>query len=80
MFVKFTFEEALIATQEHRYIQEAILKSSLNPSRAPPSPKESIEEPDIEIKTPFTQQQVPNGPNSVGRKKSIMKSLKSIFH
>lgn len=40
----FTFEEAIIATSDHRYIQEAILQSSLNPSRSPPSPRDSIDE------------------------------------
>ncbi|CEG68191.1 hypothetical protein RMATCC62417_04502 [Rhizopus microsporus] len=46
----FTLEEALIATRKHPYIQEALLKSSLNSSstlpttvqNSPPSPCESI--------------------------------------
>ncbi|KAG0746913.1 hypothetical protein G6F57_007261 [Rhizopus arrhizus] len=50
----FTLQEALIATKTHRYLQEALLQSSLNPAVAaqqaeksivketPPSPRESI--------------------------------------
>ncbi|GAA5808055.1 hypothetical protein MFLAVUS_001437 [Mucor flavus] len=50
----FTFEESLVATQDHRYIQEAIIQSSLNPAKSPPSPRESIE--DIEAKQLEEQQ------------------------
>jgi hypothetical protein len=80
----------LIATQDHRYIQEAILQSSLNPSRAPPSPRESIddvkavEKPSVPkhetIKTIDTIEQEAQPAANVARKKSIMKSIKSIFH
>ncbi|CAO3617140.1 unnamed protein product [Mucor hiemalis] len=83
----FTFEEALIATQDHRYIQEAILQSSLNPSRALPSPRESIE--DVSTKKPPVPEHntIPTSATTaaeqkselIGRKKSFMKSIKSIF-
>ncbi|RCH79283.1 hypothetical protein CU098_005721 [Rhizopus stolonifer] len=58
----FTLHEALIATKTHRYIQEALLKSSLNPDvvkatkeaeisliqEAPPSPRGSISDVETE--------------------------------
>lgn len=44
----------MVATQDHRYIQEAIIQSSLNPAKSPPSPRESIE--DIEAKQLEEQQ------------------------
>ncbi|KAI8988741.1 NUDIX hydrolase domain-like protein [Pilobolus umbonatus] len=40
----FTFEEALIATQHHPYIQQAISQCSLNPGRSPPSPRTSLDD------------------------------------
>lgn len=46
----FTFEESLVATQSHRYIQEALLQSSLNPANAFPSPRMSIEDTPIVLK------------------------------
>jgi 8-oxo-dGTP pyrophosphatase MutT (NUDIX family) len=55
----FTFEESLIATQGHRYIQEALLQSSLNPANALPSPRQSIEEDAIVVK-----KQTSNGINT----------------
>ncbi|KAI8971911.1 NUDIX hydrolase domain-like protein [Mycotypha africana] len=40
----FTFQEALIATRKHRYIQEALMHSSLNPDHMPISPRYSFEQ------------------------------------
>lgn len=113
----FTFQEALVATQDHRYIQEAIMQSSLNPARAPPSPRDSFEDEqqdDIQSKpvihaiemvpaipTPKTPTAIavtptptvavptvaaptataptPTAPTELKRK-SLMKSIKSIFN
>ncbi|RCH87409.1 hypothetical protein CU098_003301 [Rhizopus stolonifer] len=72
----FTFEESIIATQDHRYIQEAILKSSLNPANFPlsdpPSPRNSIEK-----STKPTTEMTGNAPV---RRKSLLNSIKSVFH
>ncbi|KAG2208141.1 hypothetical protein INT47_010503 [Mucor saturninus] len=78
----FSFEESLIATQDHRYIQQAIIQSSLNPARrSPPSPRYSIED-TAKTQSPEKTQQtsLPSPPQSdIVRKKSILKSIKSIF-
>lgn len=40
----FTFQEALIVSQDTPYLYQAILKSCLNPANLPPSPRNSIDE------------------------------------
>ncbi|KAI9481457.1 MAG: NUDIX hydrolase domain-like protein [Benjaminiella poitrasii] len=72
----FTFEESLIATQDHPYIQQAILKSSLNPSNRPPSPRASFDDDDDIDSKPIQDAIVPQNI----RRKSIMKSIKSMFN
>lgn len=90
LLFKFSFEESLIATQGHRYIQQALIQSSLNPARrSPPSPRYSIED---QVKQTQQQPQQPQQPqqmtdtglpsppqSDIVRKKSIMKTIKSIF-
>ncbi|KAL7308227.1 hypothetical protein PS15m_012108 [Mucor circinelloides] len=94
----FTFQEALVATQDHRYIQEAIMQSSLNPARAPPSPRDSFEDQqdDVESKpvvhamdmvpatlppaTTIAPTDTMTPTSGDMKRKSIMKSIKSIFN
>ncbi|KAI8885093.1 hypothetical protein K501DRAFT_246753 [Backusella circina FSU 941] len=79
----FTFEESLLATRDHHYIQEAILKSSLNPSRRLPSPRvsldtsPSLDEKPKKVATASTT--TTTTPVEI-RRKTIMSSIKSIFN
>ncbi|OAC97675.1 hypothetical protein MUCCIDRAFT_157571 [Mucor lusitanicus CBS 277.49] len=85
----FTFQEALVATQDHRYIQEALMQSSLNPARAPPSPRDSFDDQQDDIESKPVVHAMDTVPATLStatptskdmKRKSIMKSLKSIFN
>ncbi|KAI7901549.1 NUDIX hydrolase domain-like protein [Cokeromyces recurvatus] len=68
----FTFKEALIATQNHPYIQQALFKSSLNPNNRPLSPRISLEE--------TNSKQMDEVPQQINKRTSVIKSIKSMLY